>query len=465
MSYINLPFLVYICYTLPMNLSVIKAQIQKPVFTASLEKSIAILLLPHTELAGSIEQELQNNPLLEADFEGAQVDSEQMNALVSLPSSNMPRSAADEEEQDFESSAMENMMTLEDHLFHQLFWEISDPVKREIGNFIIGNLNREGFLHLTCEEIAETLGISDISIVKEVLNSIQNFDPSGIATMNIKECLIVQLRSRQSPHRDLAIRIVEEYLDCLANKKYTALSKKLSVSLEDINAAESLIASLEPKPARNYRANDPSIYVEPDIFVRKNEEGQYIAETNKSGLPALKISQTYRSLLNEPNISNEDRDFIKEKITNALNFMRSLAQRGDTLTAIARYILNRQKEFFNGEDSTLIPMTLKEVAEHLERCESTISRAISNKYMDTPQGLYPLKFFFSNNASRQKHENVSAHNVKQELAQLIEEENKQAPLSDLEIQAYFNSKGLHLARRTITKYRQTLHIPASHLRK
>ena len=239
----------------------------------------------------------------------------------------------------------------------------------------------------------------------------------------------------------------------------------MSVSLEEITEAGNLIASLEPKPARNYRPNDPSIYVEPDIFIRKNDEGQYIVETNKSGLPSLKISQTYRNLLNQANLSKEDRDFIKEKITNAVNYIRSIHQRGETLTGIVRYILNHQKEFFNGEDASLTPMTLKDVAEHLERCESTISRAISNKYLDTPQGLYPLKFFFSHNVSRQNHENVSAHNVKQELAQLIEEENKQSPLSDQDIQAYFNAKGLHLARRTITKYRQTLNIPSSHLRK
>jgi len=458
-----------------MNLNAVKVQIQKPIFTASLERSISILLLPHTELAGSIELELQNNPLLEADFEAAQADqapennepqinAEQMNALMNLSYSNMPGSAHDDE-QDNEPSSLANMMSLEDHLFHQLFWEISDPLKREIGNFIINNLDTDGYLNLTCEEIADALHTSDIPAIKEVLAAIQNFDPPGIATMDIKECLIVQLRARQSPYRDLAIRMVDGYLDCLANKKYALLSKKLSVPLEDISEAEHLITSLEPKPARNYRVNEQSTYVEPDIYLRKNDAGEYIVETNKSGLPALRISQTYRNLLNQPNISDEDREFIKEKVNNAVNFIRSIAQRGDTLTAIARYILDHQKEFFNGQEATLTPMALKEVAEHLERCESTISRAISNKYIDTPQGIYPLKFFFSHNASRQRDENVSAHDVKQELAQLIEEENKQAPLSDHDIQVHFNSKGLHLARRTITKYRQTLHIPASHLRK
>lgn len=462
----NLLIKLYICYTFRMNLGTVKVQIQKPVFTASLERSIAILLLPHAELSGSIEQELQDNPLLEAEFEGTEIDAEQMKALVNLPSSfNNQRTASDEEDRDFESSSLANMMSLEDHLFHQLFWEISDPQKREIGNFIIGNLDKDGYLHLTCDEIAQTMKVPDVSIVKEVLISIQNFDPYGIATNNIRECLIVQLENRQSPYRDLAIRIVEGYLDYLASKKYTVISKKLSVSCEQVMEAEALIASLEPKPARNYRPSDPSIYVEPDIFIRKNDEGQWVVETNKSGLPTLKISQTYRNLLNQPNISSEDREFIREKITNAVNFIRNLAQRGETLTAIARYILEHQKEFFNGEGSTLTPMSFKEVAQHLERCESTISRAINNKYIDTPQGLYPLKFFFSHNVSRQEHENISAHNVKQELAQLIEDENKQAPLSDQEIQAYFDCKGVHLARRTIAKYRQMLQIPASHLRK
>ena len=458
-----------------MNLSTSKVQIQKPAFSVLLEKSIAVLILPHRELATNIEQELQNNPLLEAEFETPsaespqenqeqEIDLDHMNAIINHTSSNAPQSTT-EEEREFEYSSFEHMMTLEDHLIHQLFWEISDPVKREIGNFIIGNLDKDGFLHLTCEEIAEALNITDISIVKEVLNAIQHFDPLGIATNDFKDCLVVQLQNRQSPYRDLAIRIVEEYLDFLGNKRYAALGKKLSVSLEQVREAEFLISSLEPKPARSYSTFDPSIYVEPDIFVRKNEQGEYTIETNKSGLPTLRISQTYRNLLNQPNISNEDRHFIKEKITNAVNFIRNIQQRGETLTAIGRYILKSQKEFFDGEDSILAPMSLKDVAGHLERCESTISRAISNKYIDTPQGFFPLKFFFSHNVSRQIHKNVSAHNVKQELAGLIEEENKQTPLSDQEIQAYFNSKGLPLARRTITKYRQALHIPASHLRK
>jgi len=447
-----------------MRLYATKVQIQKPVFTAFLEKSIAMLLLPHTELAANIEQELQDNPLLEAEFEISSVDQNKEIQELQIDLNRM-NSRTNEESQEFESSSIESMMTLEDYLFQQLFWEITDPKKRKIGDFIIGNLDKDGFLHLSCEEIAETLRIPDVTIVQGVLNAIQNFDPIGIATKDLKECLIVQLQSRQSPYRDLAIRIIENYLDYLGDKRYSALSKILSVSLNEIASAEFLISTLEPKPARNYCTIDPTIYVQPDLYIRKNEEGKYAIETNKSGLPPLRISQTYSKLLKQPNISNEDRDFIKEKISNAINFIRSLEQRGETLTAIGRYILDHQKNFFYEEDSNLTSMTIKEVAEHLERCESTISRAINNKYIDTPQGLFPLKFFFSHNVSRQNHENVSAHNVKQELTRLIEEENKQSPLTDQEIQDHFKSQGLHIARRTITKYRQKLNIPASHLRK
>jgi len=445
-----------------MNLSTVKIQVQKQIFTASLEKSIAMLILPHSELANSIEEELQNNPLLEADSETSSLD--QISAIINLPNINRSNISKVEKIEN-ESSSISSMMSLEDHLFQQLFWEISDPLKRHIGNFIIGNLDKDGFLELTCEEIVEELKINDIALIKEVLNTIQHFDPMGVATKDFRECLIVQLQSNQSPYCKLAIRIVEEFLEYLGDKRFSALSKKLGVSLEDISQAEILIASLEPKPSRNYRPHEMNIYVEPDIYLRKNEVGEYIIETNKNGIPALRISQTYRHLLNQPNTSNEDRQFITEKITHALNYIKSIHLRGDTLTAIARYILNRQKGFFENENNSLVPMTLKDIAEHLQRNESTISRAISNKYMDTPQGLFSFKFFFTNKVSQQHLGDISAHCVKNELTQLIEEENKESPLSDQDIQDHFNAKGIHLARRTIAKYRQSLHIPASHLRK
>ena len=447
-----------------MNLYTSQLQTQKTVYSNSLEKSIAILLLPHKELAINIEEELQNNPLLESESQELPLDNDQMNAALNLDVPYKTESSFTEEDtSQWPSSAP--FKTLEDHLYQQLLLEFTDPIKIKLGQFIIGNLDAEGYLHISPEEIAETFKLIDISLVNDVLNAIQNFDPVGIATKNIKECLIVQLKNSPSAYSPLAIEIVEKFLEYLGDRRYTALSKKLKVVEEDIFKAGQLIAKLEPKPARNYQCNSPAIYIEPDLYVRKNESGEFIVVTNKNGLPALRISQTYKKLLNNPLLSMEDRNFIKDKIKHAINFMRNLEQRGETLTAIGHFILKHQKEFFNSDDLILSPMTLRDVANHLERCESTISRAISHKYMDTPQGIFPMKFFFSNNVSQQNLGHTSAQSVKQELAQLIEEENKFLPLSDQEIQVYFNTKGIPLARRTISKYRQSLDIPSSHQRK
>lgn len=451
-----------------MNLNINKIQIQKQIFSPSLEQSLNVLLLPYAELSINIEQELQNNPLLEAEtitetMQDSSIDWQRLEAIANLPS-NKNNYSNIEENQEAEYSSMASMMTLEDHLFQQLFWEISDPFKRKIGEFIIGNLDKDGYLSLDYEEIAKCLNISGTSEIREVLDTIQNFDPLGIATKNFKESLIVQLFNRQSPYRDLSITIVESYLDDLGHKRYASLAKKLSVSIEAITEAAHLISQLEPKPAQNYRPLDPSIYIQPDIYIRKDDSGEYIIETNKKGLPILRINQMYQNLLKNQKLSTQERDFIKEKLNNALNFIKSIQQRGDTLSAITRYILKHQIKFFEGEES-IAPLAFKDVAIFLDRNESTISRAISNKYVDTPQGLFPLKFFFSHTVARQNNEDVSAHNVKEELSMLIEEENKKSPLSDQDIQSHFDAKGIHLARRTISKYRKMLNIPSSYLRK
>ncbi len=446
-----------------MNLNISKIQTQKQIFTPSLEQSIHVLLLPLAELSTNIEQELQENPLLEAETLETPIDWERLELLSKLPSQENNQSHSEEHLNNTESSAT-STLTLEDHLFQQLFWEITDPLKRKIGEFIIGNLDKDGYLSLSYQEIAEHLNISDLSRIREVLDTIQNFDPLGIAAKDFQESLIIQLHHRQSPHRDLSITIIESYLDDLGKKRYSFIAKELSVSLEAVTEAAQLISHLEPKPAQNYRPIDPSIYIQPDIYIRKDDSGEYLVETNKRGLPILRINQMYQSLLKNSKLSAQERAYIKEKVNNALNFIKSIQLRGETLTAITQYILKHQRKFFDGKES-IAPLSLKDVAMHLDRNESTISRAISNKYVDTPQGLFPLKFFFSHTVARQNNEDISAYNIKEELAMLIEEESKEAPLSDQDIQEHFKSKGIDLARRTISKYRKMLNIPTSYLRK
>jgi RNA polymerase sigma-54 factor len=443
------------------NLNLAKIQIQKQTFSASLEQSLAILILPHAELAATIEAELQENPLLEAE---ASFDTDQFNALASLPSFKAPNNDSLEEDSERESFSMASLMSLEDYLLQQLYWEVSDLNHRKIGEFIIGNLDEDGYLPLSSEEIAKTLNISDINLVRHILMIIQNFEPVGIAALNIKECLIIQLNHKNSLSSDLAAIMIKDHWEDLAHKRYAALAKKLSVSIDEITTASLLIASLEPKPARNYRPLEPTVYVQPDLYILKNEEGEYIIETNRRNIPSLKINQTYRNMLKRPNLSEEERLFIEKRLTNAINFIKNIQQRGSTLTAITRYILEHQKAFFDGQDSSLAPMALKDVAAYLDRCESTISRAVNNKYVETPQGLFPIKFFFSHSVATHNNEDISAHTVKEEIAQLILDEDKNHPLSDLDIQKHFSAKGLNLARRTIAKYRQMLNIPSSHQR-
>lgn len=448
-----------------MNLNLTKIQIQKQVFSVSMEHSLNVLLLPHEELVANIEQELQDNPLLEAEINHeteSSFDWNQIHALASLPSIKGATNAA-EEDSEQEPFSMACMMTLEDHLLQQLYWEIAEPSHRKIGEFIIGNLDQDGYLLLSCEEIGQTLSVSP-DIVQRILKTIQNFDPIGIATQNIKECLIVQLSNRPSSYSSLAIQLINECWEDLGHKRYAAISKKFSVSMEDIMETVYLIGSLEPKPARNYRSPEPTAYVQPDIYVRKDDEEQFIIETNKRDVPLLKINQTYRKLLNRPNITEEERTFIQEKLNNALNFIKNIQQRGSTLIAISKFIVSHQKKFFDGDQAGLAPLSLKEVAASLGRAESTISRAINNKYMETSLGLFPLKFFFSHSVTTQNNENISAHNIKEEIAQLIMEEDKHKPLSDHDIQKHFEEKGIPLARRTVAKYRQMLDIPSSHQR-
>ncbi len=444
-----------------MKISLAKNQVQKQAFSAQMEKSIALLILPHADLTLQIEQEVQDNPLLEAQW--TQQALEVFN--TPMPRSGIQLARPETENEPADQASMEQMMSLEDHLFLQLFWERSDPLKQEIGKYIISNLNKDGFLSMSCAEIAQALGKANSVQVEEVLKSIQDFDPPGIAAKDFKDCLLIQLSKCQSFHRDLAMRIVEHHLELLGQKRYAALGKKLSASLEDIKEAEFLISTLEPRPARGYRSVDPTIYIAPDLYIRQNEQGEFYVETNANGLPALRINATYRRLLNQSGISEHDRQFIKEKITRALLFIKNIIQRGETLLAIGRIILKHQRTFFEGDGESLAPLSLKAVAEELERNESTVSRAISHKYIDTPQGIFPLKFFFSHEACRQNQNSVSAYDIKKELAKLIEEEDPRAPLSDQQIQKYFLGKGLPLSRRTITKYRRALDLPASYLRK
>lgn len=446
-------------------------QSQKQLLAPAMQQSIEMLLLPLVELNMSIDQELQNNPLLEIDEEKLKSSQEnqkdELAALLEYSRHNhhfLPREhSADDEILEDKPIKME--VSLEEQLLQQLRMDLSDPLEIRIGEFIIGSLDEDGYLKATCEEIAQAAGTDDLVRVEYILKIVQNFEPTGIASRSLKECLLSQVKARCNGNGELIKKIIEGHLDELGRKKYQEIARSSGASLDAVKEAAKAIAVFEPKPARNYRPIKASLYVKPDIFITKDNENNYHILINNDGIPPLRVNSHYQKMLLRDSLTREEKNFIREKLKNALHFMKSIEQRGHTIEKITRYILEKQKEFFEKGHMYLAPMSLKDIAQTIDRNESTISRAIANKYMDTPQGLYPLKFFFSQGVCETGKGAVASRGIKEEIKELVDTENKSEPLSDQTIQEYFKRKDIHLSRRTVSKYRQNLRILPSHLRK
>ncbi len=466
-------------YFLHMKISIETKQIQKQTLSPVMQQSIEVLLLPLAELNTAIDQELQENPLLEVDEQRTLQERNSFEEIVNqnikrlsggseISSSNYNANIVDSnvDDEDMEEKLIEHLPTLEDYLFDQLRLEVTDPQEFKIGELIIGNLNEDGYLTLSCEEITQALQLENMETVEHILKIIQNFDPLGIASRSLKECLLAQVSDRCNTQSDIIRKIIERHLEELgSSKKFPKIAKTLKVSVEAVREMVQKIGTLEPKPSRKYSATVSNLYIKPDIFITKDGDSKYKLRINKSEVPFLRVSQVYQNMLKQSNRTSEEIEFIREKIKNALFFIKSIEQRHQTIERIALHILQHQKNFFDQGHMALKPMTLKDVGASIDRNESTVSRAISNKYMDTPQGLLPLKFFFSQAISNGKQNIFSNRSIKEEMRVLVEEEDRHKPLTDQEIQGYFEEKGMKIARRTISKYRQALKILPSHLRK
>ncbi|MBI5416065.1 MAG: RNA polymerase factor sigma-54 [Candidatus Omnitrophica bacterium] len=460
-----------------MSTQLLPRQIQKPILAPVMQQSIEVLLLSLTELNIAVEQEMQNNPMLEINEEATlarERSLEEITASVNellrhapSPSSGHTRHFTDDEI--LEEKPVKTESTLEDTLLQQLRVELTDPQDIKIGEYLIGNLDEDGYLTTTCAEVAFLLGVQDPGRVEQVLAVIQGFEPAGIASRDLRECLLTQIKSGIHPGKDFLIRMIEEHLEDLGHKRFQQIARKMAMPLEEVKKLANGIAALEPKPARNHRPVRSSIYVYPDVVIRKDKQDSYRVEVSREGVPQLRINASYRDLLKRADLSDRDREFILEKFRNAVNFIRSVEQRGRTLRRIAGYVLEKQKAFFE-EGEALVPMILKDVAQAIGRNESTVSRAISNKYVDTPRGIFPIKFFFSQGIPAAAGSNaprgfVASRSVKDEIHDLITSEDKGAPLSDQDIHLYLMRRNMQIARRTISKYRQALRILPSNLRK
>lgn len=455
-------------------MQIIPQQIQRQILAPLMQQSIEILMLPLLDLNLSIEQELQNNPLLEVNEENPETlssetaDQEFLRRLDdwagSLRDLPFPEHSTDDEI--VEGRPLKTEVSLEDNLMRQVHVEFTDPLDIRIGECIIGNLDEDGYLKTTIEEIAQWAHAADAGRVESVLSVIQGFEPCGIAARTLGECLLLQMKDKNCENKDLVLRIIRGHLNELGCRKYRDIVKATESSLDEVKKAAQVIASLEPRPARNHRPVQARIFIKPDVLISEGDDNGYKIEINKEGVPSLRISARYRDLLNQKNLSPQDREFIADKLKKAVNFVRSIELRGHTLRKITEYILEKQRSFFENGSPALVPMTLKDVAQAIGRNESTISRAVQDKFVDTPQGILAMKFFFSQGLPETDNGTVVAsRSVKEEIKTLIQEEDKSSPLSDQEIQEHFKRRRMQIARRTVSKYRHGLRILPSNLRK
>lgn len=462
---------------------------QKLIMTPQLQQAIKLLQLSRLELNQVIDQELMENPLLEdvaAEEEAASPVEGEMEKKEEESSEKAEEldlkwedyyvdedrdeagsySAASSEERPSYDQTLSKATSLEDHLLWQLGLSSVKQREKEIGTVLIGNIDENGYLSTPLEEIAASVGAS-LESVEKVLKIIQSFDPAGVAARDLKECLLIQI-NQLGLAGSLVETIAAHYLEDLEKKRYQNIAKGCNASIQDVLQASKVIEHLEPKPGRPFYSAE-NLYIIPDVFVVKSE-GKYVILLNDDGLPKLKISSFYRTLLrSKENVADNTKSYLEEKFRSALWLVRSIEQRNRTIQLVAESIVKFQYEFMEKGISYLKPLILKQVADDISMHESTVSRVTTNKYMYTPQGIYELKFFFNSSLPRvgngSETDNLSSIAVREMIRKMVSEEDPSRPLKDQEIVERLKEDDVEIARRTVTKYRAWLKIPPANRRK
>jgi RNA polymerase sigma-54 factor len=459
---------------------------QQLVMTPQLQQAIKLLQLNRLELAQHCANELLENPLLEefSDIEESTVNDEEtpkedtqikevqtssdqgtedinwenyLNSQSSRPVEKGVRSV-NPDLPSFESMHS-RAETLTDHLMWQAKLNLEDD-KMHVAEEIIGNLDENGYLMIPVEEIAKKLQLGTHD-VESVLMKIQEFDPVGVGSRDIKECLMIQTRHLKSD--DLVRKLISEHLGDLEKKDYKLIAKRQATTIEKIIEAVGVIQRLDPKPGRQFY--DESLqYITPDIYVY-HVNGDYVIVQNEDGLPKLKIAGYYQSILQGGKASNTAKEYITDKMRAALWLIRSIHQRQRTIYKVTESIVRIQKEFLEKGVAYLKPMVLKDVAEDIGMHESTVSRVTSNKYVHTPQGIFELKFFFNSSIKRVHGADVASEAVKERIRMIISSEDRKRPYSDQELVELLRQSNIDIARRTVAKYREMLGILSSSRRK
>ena len=450
------------------------------VLAPQLQQSLHILQAAALELQNIVQQELQTNPVLEEETgtfdseEGSKDDGEfqeEFERLAKLDEewrdymsqnvSYSSRNPEDEERRQFFFDSIASQETLQRHLWEQLNTADVNKSQREAAELIIGNMDDLGFLQASLEEISQNT-CHPLGELEEMLSLIQTFHPVGVGARDLRECLLIQLR-RLGKEDSLEHQIVDEHLEDLGRKRLPELARRLGVSVEQVQRAANFISTLDPKPGQIFTA-DPNNYVLPDVSVDKVGE-DYTVSLNSDQVPHLRISKTYKDLMTQGANGTEVRDYIREKIRSGKFLIKSIHQRQQTILNIANEIVRRQNEFLENGSAFLKPMTMVQIAEAVGVHETTVSRAISGKYMATPQGVFEMKYFFTPGYQTAAGAALSNTSVKEAISDLVRNEDARNPLSDKEIVEILSDRGIPIARRTVAKYRAELNILPSNLRK
>ena len=466
---------------------------QKQILTPGLVQMVSVLALNKLELREMINQEMIANPVLEEVPEDVptieEVAKKAEPEKTATPSAEFPAQNGDKQDSfeqiDFgsffddyldpgykspaseviEKPSFENFLSqptsLSDHLEWQLSLTICSDEVRDAAHSIVGNLNEDGYLTTPLEEIAQS-GAHEIAHVQAALALVQLFDPLGVAARDVRECLLIQLRT-MAPDNALAQQIVSDHLKQLQNKQYREIARSLDRPVKAVERCVEIIRKLDPRPGQRFN-NSETRLIEPDVaFVRTGEGYQVVL--NEDGLPQLRLSHHYRRMLGEDGTTREVRNYVKERFTSAIQLIKNIEQRKQTIIRVCESIIRRQKEFLDRGIDCLRPMMIKEVAEEVGVHPSTVSRAVANKYAHTPQGVFELRYFFSAAVQGPAGGLTSLINLKRLVKKMIEEEEPMHPLTDEQITHRLREVGYCVTRRTVAKYREDMRIPSTHQRR
>ncbi len=453
-----------------MNLQLL--QTQKLVMTPELKQAIEMLQYSQLELNDFLQEELMTNPVLEMESaeiiadkkDNTPIEHDWKSIAISMRDDHEKQRVLTQASKDDESvfeHIVSDQDSLLDHLLMQLQMSDAKGIEADIATYIIENIDENGYLHLTAEEVVEKYNV-DQEVFNYLLALIQSFEPIGVGARNLLECLKLQILADEEAHI-LALAIVERFLKDLAENKLAQIAKLLNARLEDVQRATDYIKTLEPKPGRKFHGNTEIRYIVPDVAVEKHRDG-YQVIINDSTAPKLQISTFYQSVL-ETEKNDDASDYINKKLNAALRLIKSIEQRRNTIFKVVTAIVDEQRDFFDRGPLYLKTMTLKDIADIVGVHESTVSRAVSGKYLQCIHGLFEVKYFFQSGVSSEMGDGVSAETVKKIIKEQIDKENQKKPLSDQYLADLLNELGIKISRRTVAKYRDELLIPATSKRK